>query len=78
MKWTGDRSESFLTDAHGRDHVSKAEMAFDKDNKILGLRVKTYANFGAYMSLFSSAVPTRRTPGMSANRGVAYSSSVCS
>ena len=58
IKWTGDRSESFLTDAHGRDHVTKAEMAFDKDNKILGLRVKTYANFGAYMSLFSSAVPT--------------------
>ena len=58
VKWTGDRSEAFLTDAHGRDHVSKAEMAFDKDNKILGLRVKTHANFGAYMSLFSSAVPT--------------------
>src|SRR6202048_4028151 len=58
VKWTGDRTEAFLTDAHGRDHVSKAEMAFDKDNKILGLRVKTHANFGAYMSLFSSAVPT--------------------
>src|ERR1700739_3827132 len=58
VKWNGDRTEAFLTDAHGRDHVSKAEMAFDKDNKIIGLRVKTYANFGAYMSLFSSAVPT--------------------
>jgi carbon-monoxide dehydrogenase large subunit len=58
VKWTGDRSESFLTDAHGRDHVTKAEMAFDKDHKILGLRVKTHANFGAYMSLFSSSVPT--------------------
>src|SRR6201988_4034570 len=58
VKWTGDRSEAFLTDAHGRDHVSKAEMAFDKDNKITGLRVKTYANLGAYMSLFSSSVPT--------------------
>ncbi|MFL6974032.1 MAG: xanthine dehydrogenase family protein molybdopterin-binding subunit, partial [Xanthobacteraceae bacterium] len=58
VKWTGDRSEAFLTDAHGRDHISKAEMAFDKDNKILALRVKTYANFGAYMSLFSSSVPT--------------------
>src|SRR5580692_4554080 len=58
VKWTGDRTEAFLTDAHGRDHVSKAEMAFDKDNKILGLRVRTHANFGAYMSLFSSAVPT--------------------
>ena len=58
VKWTGDRTEAFLTDAHGRDHVSHAEMAFDKDNKVLGLRVKTLANFGAYMSLFSSSVPT--------------------
>ena len=58
VKWTGDRSEAFLTDAHGRDHLTKAEMAFDADNKITGLRVKTYANLGAYMSLFSSSVPT--------------------
>ena len=58
VKWTGDRSEAFLTDAHGRDHVSKAELALDQDHKILGLRVKTHANFGAYMSLFSSSVPT--------------------
>src|ERR1700746_3894561 len=58
VKWTGDRTESFLTDHHGRDHISKAEMAFDKDNKILGLRVRTHANFGAYMSLLSSAVQT--------------------
>ncbi|MEO6382649.1 MAG: molybdopterin cofactor-binding domain-containing protein, partial [Nitrobacter sp.] len=58
VKWTGDRSEAFLTDAHGRDHVSHAEMAFDASNKILALRVKTHANFGAYMSLFSSSVPT--------------------
>jgi carbon-monoxide dehydrogenase large subunit len=58
VKWTGDRSEAFLTDAHGRDHITKAEMAFDADHKIIGLQVKTYANFGAYMSLFSSSVPT--------------------
>jgi carbon-monoxide dehydrogenase large subunit len=58
VKWTADRTESFLTDAHGRDHLTKGEMAFDKDNKIVGLRVKTHANFGAYMSLFSSSVPT--------------------
>lgn len=58
VKWTADRSEAFLTDAHGRDHVSKAELAFDADHKIIGLRVHTYANFGAYMSLFSSSVPT--------------------
>jgi len=58
VKWTGDRSEAFLTDAHGRDHLTKAEIAFDAGNKITGLRVKTYANLGAYMSLFSSSVPT--------------------
>ena len=58
VKWTGDRSEAFLTDAHGRDHLTQAEMAFDKDNRITGLRVKTHANLGAYMSLFSSSVPT--------------------
>jgi len=58
VKWTADRTEAFLTDAHGRDHLSKGEMAFDKDNKIIGLRVKTHANFGGYMSLFSSSVPT--------------------
>src|ERR1700716_343676 len=58
VKWTGDRSEAFLTDAHGRDHITKAELAFDAGNKITGLRVKTYANLGAYMSLFSSSLPT--------------------
>ncbi len=58
VKWTGDRTEAFLTDAHGRDHITHAEMAFDANNKITGLKVKTYANFGAYMSLFSSSVPT--------------------
>jgi carbon-monoxide dehydrogenase large subunit len=58
VKWTADRTEAFLTDAHGRDHVSKVKMAFDKDHKIIGLKVDTIANLGAYMSLFSSSVPT--------------------
>ncbi|WP_306031452.1 xanthine dehydrogenase family protein molybdopterin-binding subunit [Stappia sp. MMSF_3263] len=58
VKWTCDRTEAFLTDAHGRDHYSEAEMALDADNRITGLRVKTVANLGAYMSLFSSSVPT--------------------
>jgi carbon-monoxide dehydrogenase large subunit len=58
VKWTADRTEAFLTDAHGRDHLTKAEMAFDTNNKIVALRVKTHANLGAYMSLFSSSVPT--------------------
>ena len=58
IKWTCERSESFLTDAHGRDHVSHAEMAMDKDGKFLGMRVHTHANLGAYLSTFSTAVPT--------------------
>ncbi|MGL3607396.1 xanthine dehydrogenase family protein molybdopterin-binding subunit [Rhizobium sp. G187] len=58
VKWTSDRTEAFLTDAHGRDHVSKVKMAFDENNNIIGLKVDTIANLGAYMSLFSSSVPT--------------------
>ena len=58
VKWTSDRSEAFLTDAHGRDHATKAEMGFDKKGNIVGLRVKTVANMGAYLSTFAPAVPT--------------------
>ncbi|MBT3790834.1 MAG: xanthine dehydrogenase family protein molybdopterin-binding subunit [Alphaproteobacteria bacterium] len=58
IKWTAKRSESFLSDAHGRDHVSKAELALDADGKFLALRVNTKANLGAYLSTFASAVPT--------------------
>ena len=58
VKWTCDRTEAFLCDAHGRDHVTHAEMALDDGGKILGLRVKTTANLGAYLSTFSSSVPT--------------------
>jgi carbon-monoxide dehydrogenase large subunit len=58
VKWVSDRSEAFLTDAHGRDHVTHAEMAFDVEGKITALRAKTIANLGAYMSTFSSSVPT--------------------
>lgn len=58
VKWTETRSEAFQTDAHGRDHVTKAEMGFDAEGKIVGLRIKTFANLGAYLSTFSTAVPT--------------------
>ena len=58
VKWTAERSESFLTDCHGRDHITNAAMAFDKDGMMLGLRVRTLANLGAYLSTFSCAVPT--------------------
>ena len=58
VKWTADRTEAFLSDAHGRDHISHAELALDDKGKILGLRVQTKANLGAYLSTFSSCVPT--------------------
>ncbi|MCP5073865.1 MAG: molybdopterin-dependent oxidoreductase, partial [Rhodobacteraceae bacterium] len=58
IKWTSDRSEAFITDAHGRDHVTSARMGFDADGKIVGFKIDTLANIGAYMSLFSSSVPT--------------------
>src|SRR5437868_4219411 len=58
VRWTSSRREAFLTDAHGRDHVTEAEMAFDAQGKIVGLRVKTIANMGAYLSTFAPAVPT--------------------
>src|SRR5215510_2394108 len=58
VKWTSDRSEAFLCDAHGRDHVTHAQMAFAEGGKITAIKVKTIANLGAYMSTFSSSVPT--------------------
>ncbi len=58
VKWTADRSESYVSDAHGRDHHTIAELALDKDGKFLALRVKTTANVGAYLSTFASCVPT--------------------
>ncbi len=58
VKWTCERGEAFLSDAHGRDHVSHAELAMDKDGKFLGFRVHTDANLGSYLSTFSTAVPT--------------------
>ncbi len=58
IKWTSDRSEAFLTDAHGRDHLTTAELAMDAQGNFLALRVKTIANMGAYLSTFASSVPT--------------------
>jgi carbon-monoxide dehydrogenase large subunit len=60
IKWVADRTESFISDAHGRDHVSHAELAMDKDGKFLGLRVHTIANMGAYLSTFCWRAFTRR------------------
>jgi carbon-monoxide dehydrogenase large subunit len=58
VKWTSERGEAFLSDCHGRDHVSHAELALDAQGNYLALRVNTKANIGAYMSTFSSCVPT--------------------
>ena len=58
IKWTAERSESFLADCHGRDHVTTAEMAMDDDGHFLAMRVRTTANLGAYLSTFASSVPT--------------------
>ncbi|HYX64817.1 MAG TPA: xanthine dehydrogenase family protein molybdopterin-binding subunit, partial [Burkholderiales bacterium] len=58
VKWTAERSESFVSDAHGRDHVTTAELAMDKDGKFLAMRVRTTANLGAYLSTFASCIPT--------------------
>ncbi len=58
IKWVAERTESFMSDAQGRDHVTHAEMAFDKDGKALGMRVDTLANMGAYLSTFATSVPT--------------------
>jgi carbon-monoxide dehydrogenase large subunit len=58
VKWTADRRESFVNDAHGRDHVTEAEMAFDRDGRVTGLRVSTHANLGAYLSTFAPLIPS--------------------
>ena len=58
VKWNAERSESFMSDAHGRDHVTTAELALDAEGKFLALRVHTTANMGAYLSTFASCIPT--------------------
>ncbi len=58
VKWTSSRSEAFMSDAHGRDHVTKIQLALDKDNNFTALRTDTYANMGAYLSTFAPSVPT--------------------
>jgi carbon-monoxide dehydrogenase large subunit len=57
VRWTGDRSESFLSDVQGRDNYSIAELALDADAKFLALRATTYANMGAYLSNFGPFIP---------------------
>lgn len=58
VKWTAERGESFLSDTHGRDHVTEAELALDADHKFLAMRVRNIANMGAYLSNFAPYIPT--------------------
>ena len=58
VRWTATRSEAFLTDAHGRDHITKARLALSEEGKFLGMEVFTKANLGAYLSTFAASVPT--------------------
>ena len=58
IKWTAERSESFLSDAHARDHVTHAELGLDEAGRFTALKVRTTANLGAYLSTFGSSVPT--------------------
>ena len=58
VKWTASRSESFITDAHGRDHVTRIDLALDQEGNFLAIRTATCANMGAYLSTFSTSVPT--------------------
>ena len=58
VKWVAKRSESFISDIHGRDHISTAKLGFDKSYNITALMVNTYANIGAYISDFGVFIPT--------------------
>jgi carbon-monoxide dehydrogenase large subunit len=58
VKWTSSRSEAFMSDAHGRDHVTKIELALDEQGHFQAIRTLTYANMGAYLSTFAPSVPT--------------------
>ncbi len=58
VKWTSDRTEAFISDAHGRDHITTVELALDREGNFLALRESTHANMGAYLSTFAPAVPT--------------------
>ncbi len=64
VKWKASRTESFLSDIHGRDHFSKATLGIDNNYKFKALMVETLANMGAYMSDFAVFIPTYAGTGM--------------
>ncbi len=62
VRYLGDRSEMFLSDSHGRDNISQASIALDRDGHILGLRVNTLADLGAYPGYAGPLVPVSAGP----------------
>ena len=66
VKWIGGRSDAFVSDTHGRDHVTHAELALDEKGMFLAIRVSTLANMGAYLSAFAPVVPTEPAAAMHA------------
>ena len=58
VRWIGDRTDSFLSDSQGRDHITHAELALDSDANFLAIRVRTLVNLGAYLSNYGAAIPT--------------------
>ena len=64
VRWIADRSEAFISDSHGRDNVTRAELALDGDSRVLAVRVQTTANLGAYLSQFGPYIPTLAGKGM--------------
>src|SRR5262249_40849291 len=64
VRWIEDRGEAFLADVHGRDNLTRAEIAMDDAGKFLAIRVRTLANMGAYLSMFGPYIPTLARQGM--------------
>jgi aerobic carbon-monoxide dehydrogenase large subunit len=58
VKWTDERSESFVSDSHGRDHEMTAELALDADGNFLAIRLSGYGNLGAYVGRGTPIPPT--------------------
>ena len=58
VRWASERGEAFLSDNHGRDHISQGELALDTEGKFLGMRIRTLAGMGAYFSNYAPMIPT--------------------
>ena len=80
VKWTDERSESFLSDHHGRDHQRIAELALDKEGHFLAVRLSGTGNAGAYIyppmpattNAVKNVIDVYKTPAMEVNSKVAF------